>query len=46
MDRDDIIRLAKLVNEGKASFEDKLRLLKALKYEMEKLSETLEVVEK
>ena len=46
MEKDDIIKLAKLVNEGKASFEEKLRLLKALKWEMEKLSETLDDVKK
>ncbi len=44
MQKEDIIRLAKLVNSGKASFEEKLRLLRALKSEMEKLSAKLDEV--
>ena len=46
MEKDDIIALAKLVNSGKASFEDKLKLLKALKFEMEKLSEEEDKIKK
>jgi len=46
MEKEDIIKLANLVNSGKASFEEKLRLLKALKYEMDKLSEALDEVKK
>ena len=38
MEKDDILKLARLVNGGKATMDEKLRLLRALKIEMDQLS--------
>ena len=46
MEKADIIKLAQLVRGGKATINEKLKLLQVLKEEMDKLSRVLDEVPK